>query len=181
MNPEESDSVTTLPPSWRTFSAAYVATCLLVALAGCTEYDLTIFEGVEVFTQNPPDAVDILLVIDNSCSMEPYQQKLGANFDEFLTFFIEGNVEYQIGVVTTSVADLHPGGGTVRLATEGFGTIKADLDLDDDNAAEIRARASEGLASAQSNVFRPPMECPMTTGPCRPRTSMMAAASAAIS
>ncbi len=55
----------------------------------------------------------MLLVVDNSCSMEPYQNRLSENFDQFLTFFIEGDVDYQIGVITTSVAPAEAIPGTV--------------------------------------------------------------------
>jgi hypothetical protein len=43
------------------------------------------------------------MVIDNSGSMEPYQQQLGTNFSDFLTYFIEADVDYQIAAVTTDV------------------------------------------------------------------------------
>ena len=59
----------------------------------------------DVFYQLDAGAVDILLVVDNSCSMQPYQQELASNFDTFLTYFIEGDVDYQIGVATTTVTE----------------------------------------------------------------------------
>ena len=59
----------------------------------------------DVFYQLDAGAVDILLVVDNSCSMQPYQQELASNFDNFLTYFIEGDVDYQIGVATTTVTE----------------------------------------------------------------------------
>ncbi len=80
----------------------------LVSLAGCVEYEYASFEGVDVFYQDPPSEVDILMVVDNSCSMDPYQEKLAENFQEFISFFIDANVDYQIGVVTTTVAEAVP-------------------------------------------------------------------------
>jgi len=74
-----------------------------MGLVGCLEYDLTEWDQVDVFHQEPPEAVDILMVVDNSCSMEPYQSKLGLHFDQFVQSFIGANVDYQIGVVTTDV------------------------------------------------------------------------------
>ncbi len=76
---------------------------LLLALAGCSDYTLHDFETVDVFNQMPAEAVDILLVVDNSCSMAPYQLRLGANFNAFISFFIGANVDYQIGVATTTI------------------------------------------------------------------------------
>jgi hypothetical protein len=74
---------------------------LLVSLGGCIENQLAVADGVDVFIQNPAEEVDILLIVDNSCSMEPYQQKLGNNFDNFIEYFVGANVDYHIGVITT--------------------------------------------------------------------------------
>lgn len=74
---------------------------LPLALLGCTEYDVVRSDGVDVFTQEPAEKVDILLIVDNSCSMYPYQQKLGDSFESFISYFIGANVDYHIGVTTT--------------------------------------------------------------------------------
>lgn len=76
-----------------------------LALTGCSDQGFTSFDIVDVFRQNPPDEVDILMVVDDSCSMGPYQETLGANFDQFISWFIEADVDYQIGVVTTDIID----------------------------------------------------------------------------
>ncbi len=55
-------------------------------VAGCSEYDIQKFESVDVFYQDASKAVDILMVVDDSCSMEPFQQKLGESFDSFMTY-----------------------------------------------------------------------------------------------
>lgn len=80
----------------------------LSLLGACVEYEYARFEGVDVFYQDPPAEVDILLVVDNSCSMDPYQEKLGENFLEFISFFSEANVDYHIGVITTTVGEAEP-------------------------------------------------------------------------
>ena len=74
-------------------------------LIACSDYDLIKRTQGDVFYQLEAGEVDILLVIDNSCSMQPYQEKLATNFDSFLTFFVEGNVDYRIGVTTTTAGD----------------------------------------------------------------------------
>ena len=84
---------------------------LLLALAmtaGCSEYDLTDFGYVDVFNQNPAEDVDILMVVDNSCSMSPYQARLGQNFSQFISWFVGANINYQIAVTTTSITDPDP-------------------------------------------------------------------------
>ncbi len=85
---------------------------LLPLLAGaCMEYEYTRFDGTDVFYQKPADKVDILMVVDNSCSMLPYQVKLASNFQAFMTFFIDVDVDYHIGVTTTSVVEPVPNPG----------------------------------------------------------------------
>lgn len=69
--------------------------------AACVEYNVDPADGVDVFTQSPADQIDILLIVDNSGSMAPYQAKLGDNFDSFIGYFVDGNVDYHIGITTT--------------------------------------------------------------------------------
>lgn len=88
------------------FAAGVLA---LAVSAGCVEYEYARFEGLDIFYQDPAAEVDILLVVDNSCSMDPYQEKLGENFLEFISFFTEANVDYHIGVLTTSVGEAAAG------------------------------------------------------------------------
>lgn len=75
----------------------------LIALlaGGCIEYNPTQDLGIDIFNLDPPKAIDILLVVDNSGSMANYQTKLGQNFSAFISWFVEGNVDYQIAVTTT--------------------------------------------------------------------------------
>lgn len=85
-------------------------TALALLAAGCTEYDIADWELVDVFNQDPTDEVDILLVVDNSGSMLGYQLLLGARFHEFISAFVEADVDYHIGVVTTTIELPSPGG-----------------------------------------------------------------------
>lgn len=82
-----------------------VATTVLLAATACQDYALTRPEITDVFFQDPPSAVDILLIVDNSCSMMDEQTKLSAGFQEFVTYFEFADVDYHIGVVTTDTAD----------------------------------------------------------------------------
>jgi hypothetical protein len=86
---------------------------LLLAACG-SETGISLLERSDTFTQQPATELDILLVVDNSCSMEPYQNELSRNFDAFLSFFREGDVDYHIGVLTTSVLDVDAGYGCTQ-------------------------------------------------------------------
>jgi hypothetical protein len=102
-------------------------------LAGCSDQGFTAFDEVDSWTQNPPDEVDILLVVDDSCSMGPYQQRLGQSFDQFIEWFIAADVDYQIGVVTTDIIDpdkagrLQGGGAIITTETENPGAAFSSL------------------------------------------------------
>lgn len=56
------------------------------------------------FTQLETPEVDILFVIDNSCSMSDEQASLGANFTSFINFADAQGLDYQIAVVSTDVS-----------------------------------------------------------------------------
>lgn len=77
---------------------------LMLGAAACApDNEIIKLEADDLFYQLEAGKVDVLLMVDNSGSMAPYQEKLSTNFDLFLTYFIEGNVDYHIGVVTSSV------------------------------------------------------------------------------
>lgn len=78
-----------------------LAALALIAAAGCSDYVLERPDHTDVFFQDPPNAVDILLVVDNSCSMGDEQAKLAEGFEEFVEYFEFADVDYHIGVVTT--------------------------------------------------------------------------------
>ena len=74
---------------------------LWLFLSGCTEYEYTSKLKKDVFQQSRKNTVDILLVVDDSCSMIEEQSKLSTNFDSFISVFQQADVDWQIGVVTT--------------------------------------------------------------------------------
>lgn len=63
----------------------------------------------ERFEQLERPEVDILFVIDNSCSMSDEQANLSANFSSFIAFADNLELDYQIAVVTTDVEGGFPG------------------------------------------------------------------------
>ena len=108
-------------------AAALVAVAGMLALAGCPETPTLIKRSqTDVFEQEIRKTVDILLVVDNSCSMIDEQIKLAANFDSFIEQFLTAEVNYQIGVVTTDMSDPEHQG---RLVGETK-LITADMDVD---------------------------------------------------
>ncbi len=77
----------------------------LLLLAACQDQNFSQLTQEDVFQQERIQTVDVLLVVDNSCSMIEEQRKLATNFDSFIQFFDEAAVDWQIGVVTTDVED----------------------------------------------------------------------------
>ncbi|MBX2798590.1 MAG: hypothetical protein KTR31_12990 [Myxococcales bacterium] len=64
----------------------------------------------DVITQVTIPAVDVLFVVDNSCSMSEEQKALGANFPAFIRWFLESSLDYHIGVVSMDMRDPEHGG-----------------------------------------------------------------------
>ena len=74
---------------------------MALALGACTENNFYTQKHTDVFQQARRNTVDVLLVVDNSCSMVEEQNKLASNFQAFIQFFQGVDVDYQIGVITT--------------------------------------------------------------------------------
>lgn len=83
--------------------ARVVGPLLLTAglLPACTEYNYYDEEARDQFQQNRLNAVDLLLVVDNSCSMVEEQDNLAQNFDALLTTFAAADVDWRLAVTTT--------------------------------------------------------------------------------
>lgn len=73
----------------------------VLLLLGCTDYEFYTQQHTDVFQQNQKKVVDVLLVVDNSCSMIEEQVKLATNFDAFIQYFDGVDVDYQLAVITT--------------------------------------------------------------------------------
>ena len=78
--------------------------------AGCTEYGYIEEVNRDVFEQVRRNTVDVLLVVDNSCSMVDEQDKLAANFDNFIEAFEGIDVDWHMAAVTTDMADAEQSG-----------------------------------------------------------------------
>lgn len=60
------------------------------------------------FVQQGNNKADILLVVDNSCSMGPHQQSLATNFASFIGYAKDSGVDFHLGVTTTDMDTRHP-------------------------------------------------------------------------
>ncbi len=68
--------------------------------------------NTDTFRQDSKPKADILLVVDNSCSMYDKQQALAQNFGSFIKYAVASQVDFQIGITTT---DMDPGGENGRI------------------------------------------------------------------
>lgn len=82
---------------------------LLVGLIGLVACDqdngFSQLTKKNTFQQQRKNTVDVMLIVDNSCSMIEEQRKLSTNFENFIQFFDEADVDWQLGVITTDVED----------------------------------------------------------------------------
>lgn len=99
---------------------------VLASLAtGCSEYEFVIIEkpwseSVSPEVESPVQqdrlvqvttpAVDILWVVDNSCSMDAEQTALTDNFDAFMGYFIDSGLDWHVGVVSTDMTSFSHSG-----------------------------------------------------------------------
>ena len=105
----------------------------------------------ELFEQNPSAKVDVLWVVDNSCSMADQQTELGLSIHAFIESFVAMGVNFHIGLTSTS---MDPGEDTgapeVPLAGELAGSPTV-LDSTMPNAtviSDFQSRASLGTAGS---------------------------------
>jgi hypothetical protein len=78
---------------------------------------------VDTFVQAPDPPVDVLWVVDNSCSMEEEQSAIAANFPAFSAWFAGSELDYHIGVVSTDMVD--PGHSGRLQEAQGYRWIDA--------------------------------------------------------
>lgn len=103
----------------RTIRSGLIGLSFAGALAACNETDISVPRGTFNGPANPPvdivieqedrivqvnrPAIDVLFVIDNSCSMEQEQASLAANFPQFMNYFVGSGIDYHIGVISTDL------------------------------------------------------------------------------
>jgi len=103
---------------------------LVVLLAACNSEQGLVGDAATAGRFNPPDppvtvqvdritqvtipSVDVLWVIDNSCSMQEEQTKLKDNFPLFMQYFTGSGMDYHVGVVSTDVDNRNNAGKLVE-------------------------------------------------------------------
>ncbi len=93
--------------TWYTFGVRF---CILLLIAGCSDYDVTRSQVSDTFTQAPADGgVDILWVLDNSGTMYEEQAALGEHAESFVAVLATYSVDFHLGVVDTDMTDDAPG------------------------------------------------------------------------
>ncbi|MBX2799914.1 MAG: hypothetical protein KTR31_19700 [Myxococcales bacterium] len=119
-----------------------------VALVGCSG-EFQVIPGLPPLDQAPPappeqmrqvdrilqttqPEVDVLFMVDNSCSMGPEQSELAKNFPLFMEYFLNSGLAYHIGVVSSDMNDpahqgkLQPGpGGILWLEPHTLNQVQA--------------------------------------------------------
>jgi hypothetical protein len=80
--------------------------------------------------------VDVLFVVDNSCSMQDNQDALGREFPVFMEFFLGSGLDYHIGVTSTDVDASYGNPLEGRLVDVG-GVRWIDPSLSEEQAIQI--------------------------------------------
>ena len=86
--------------------------------------------------------VDVLWVVDNSCSMSEEQAAIAANFPLFMEYFLDSALDYHIGVVSTDMDDRNHQ-GLLRSAGEQLW-----IDTETDDAITRFGRMANSLSRA---------------------------------
>ncbi len=88
----------------------------LVSLAGTG--DMT-GQQTDTFVQDQQPKADVLVVVDDSCSMTDKQNALATNFASFIQYVVSTSTDFQLGVTTTDAApqDCSPSGPACRAAS----------------------------------------------------------------
>ncbi|MBX2798724.1 MAG: hypothetical protein KTR31_13670 [Myxococcales bacterium] len=108
------------------------------------EPELSVETVTDVIFQPDQALVDVLWIVDNSCSMENNQDALAQHFPQFMDWFLDENLDYHIGVVTT---DAYEGGeGGVLRPFEGGRWLTPETD---DPLTAFRQMATVGSTGTQ--------------------------------
>ena len=111
----------------------------------------------EVFEQPAPGAVDVLWVVDNSCSMGEEVERLGDSFGEFMDSFTSMGLDYQIGTTTTDMTDTTQQGrlqGGTKIITPATADARSAF-LDQTNLGSSGSGLEQGLDAAYAALTDP--------------------------
>ncbi|MCB9639018.1 MAG: choice-of-anchor D domain-containing protein [Myxococcales bacterium] len=120
-------------------------------------------EQKDVFSQLRQPKADIMIVVDDSCSMYEEQNNLASNFQSFISWAVRLNVDYHIMVTTTDVTTSGSKiPGCARLGTGSPARIISQATPNPEAAFQANARAGtngsateEGLEAAYKALTPP--------------------------
>jgi hypothetical protein len=137
---------------------------LPVDLAGEGTAGRTLIDRV----QGPPAALDLLLIVDDSGSMSPYQQALSEDMPDLLGPAVEAGVDFHVGVVTTDMEDQNHSGRlqgqprVVQSSPQAVGQFAANVQVGDAGSGTergldaMRAALTRPLSNGFNHDFRRP-------------------------
>ena len=112
--------------------------------------------NLDQYAQDGNNATDILWVVDNSGSMGQEQASLAVNFSSFVQIVDALNMDYQIGVTTTDLADNGLLEGTTPIVTpntpDPAGTFAANVNIGTNGSASEKAFDGGYLALSSPNI-----------------------------
>lgn len=105
----------------------------------------------ESFEQDLLNKVDVLWIVDNSGSMSGDLVTVGNNFNDFIQVFIDYDLDYQVGVITTDVDDPSQSGNLVGpyvtpSTPDPVGTFVDQIDLGSSGSATEKGFEAMQLA-----------------------------------
>jgi hypothetical protein len=113
--------------------------------AGCIDYDIgqdlpewpapaprpvDEVTRTDVILQTQTPKVDILWMVDNSCSMGDDQTRLTQNFPTFMDYFVGSGLDYHVGVTSSDIISTAPNGADGKLVIQR-GLKFIDIDTPD--------------------------------------------------
>lgn len=141
-----------------------VAVGLCGLAAGCSDYDFTPDDAiagqsnppdlsatvvVDRVTQSPEQNIDILFVIDTSCSMNEEQEALDANMPSFMQFFLDSGLDYHLGVVSTNMDPRNNEAGLLTTAEDGTRFITPETRSPFETFTELAVLGTDSHSSEQ--------------------------------
>ncbi len=121
--------------------------------------------NTDTFRQDTKPKADILLVIDDSCSMDDKTTALAANMASFLQYATSNQVDFQMAVTNTELTD--PDRGTFYTSVGGHRILRPTTP---NLAAEFASVVSVDLPGASESCMEPAtraLTAPYITDPAR--------------
>lgn len=128
----------------------------------------------DLFIQESASAVDVLWVIDNSCSMEDTIGKVGNAMSTFINAFVNLGLDYQIGVVTTDMANAAESGKLMGdiIATSTHTPAQAVAEFKVQTSQGFLGSADEMGLAASKAALSPPLSTGVNAGLIRSNATL---------